>query len=97
MSDTAESAVAGRGSTVVAVRKLVAEHGGLAADAAALPAEADLHDAGLSSFAAVQLMLAIEEEFGLEFPERMLNRGTFRSIAALGRAVDELLRDAPRP
>jgi acyl carrier protein len=72
------------------IRRLVAQHACLAVNSAALVADADLHDAGLSSFASVQLMLAIEDEFDLEFPERLLNRSTFRSIAALARAVDEI-------
>lgn len=79
------------------IRRLIAEHARLAVDATSLPVEADLHDAGLSSFAAVQLMLAIEEEFEVEFPERLLNRATFRSIGALERAVQEMLAAAPSP
>ena len=59
----------------------------------ALPALADtgdLYDAGLTSFASVQLMLAIEDAFGIEFPETMLNRRSFSSIANIARCVEDL-------
>ena len=74
------------------IRQLVAEHGRLAVDVQALPEEADLHDAGLSS-SSVQLMLALEDEFGIEFPERLLSRATFRSLAALRAAVEQVVSD----
>ena len=51
---------------------------------------ANLYDAGLTSFASVQLMLAIEEEFDIEFPEEKLTRRTFSSIANIAAAVSEL-------
>jgi acyl carrier protein len=40
-------------------------------------------------------MLALEEEFDFEFPERMLRKSTFESIASIRSAVDELV--SPRP
>ena len=40
----------------------------------------DLAGAGLTSLATVDLMLAIEDRFGVEFPERMLNRRTFATL-----------------
>jgi acyl carrier protein len=73
-----------------AVRTLLAQVGRLRSDPATLPAAADLHAAGLSSLATVDLMLAIEEHFGVEFPDRLLNRRTFGSIAALAAAVTEI-------
>ncbi|MBV5263038.1 acyl carrier protein [Pinisolibacter aquiterrae] len=51
----------------------------------------DLYDLGMTSFASVQLMLALEEAFDIEFPERMLNRKTFQSIASIDRSVSELV------
>ncbi len=50
----------------------------------------DLYHAGLTSLATVSLMLAIEEEFDIEFPDSMLGRKTFGSIEAIVDAVDEL-------
>lgn len=51
---------------------------------------ADLYEAGMTSFGSVQLMLALEEEYDIEFPERMLNRKLFSSIANIQAALDEL-------
>ena len=46
--------------------------------------------AGLTSHASVNLMLALEDEFDIEFPERLLRRQTFESVAAIAEAIDEL-------
>ena len=38
----------------------------------------------------MNVMLALEGQFDIEFPDRMLKRGVFESIAAIRAAVDEL-------
>ena len=80
-------------SIIEDVRKIIASHGKLPGDVATLADDADLYAAGLSSFASVQLMLALEERFDIEFPETMLNRKTFSSIGAISPAVAELAPD----
>ncbi len=72
------------------IRELLREHGRLPLDVAALHGDQDLYAAGLTSFAAVQLMLAIEDRFEIEFPERMLNRRSFASIDAIAGCVHQL-------
>ena len=72
------------------VRSLVADHGGLAVDVAELSANTDLFRAGMNSFASVQLMLALEEAFDIEFPDSMLSPRTFSSLAAIQDAVSKL-------
>ena len=72
------------------IRAIVGEHGRLSVDIAQLPDDASLYQAGLTSHASVNLMLALEESFGIEFPERMLRRRTFESIASIAGAVGEL-------
>ncbi len=52
--------------------------------------DTDLFAAGLTSFGTVQLMLALEEAFDVEFPERMLSRKLFSSIDAMCAALSEL-------
>lgn len=47
----------------------------------------DLYAAGLTSHASVELMLQLEDEFDIEFPERLLKRSTFESIASLSDAL----------
>jgi acyl carrier protein len=76
------------------VRKLVGDHGKLDLDASRLSTDTDLYELGLTSFATVQLMLALEEEFGVEIPDRFLNRKTFQSIGAMIGVVASLL---PQP
>ena len=75
----------------VAIRETLREHGRLAVDVMALTDQADLYDAGLTSHASVNLMLALEEHFDVEFPERMLRRGAFASIAAIRSGLEELI------
>jgi acyl carrier protein len=77
------------------IRKILNDHGKLSVDATSLADDADLYEAGLSSFATVQLMLALEDEFDVEIPERLLNRRTFESIRAIAGVVHSLT-DAPR-
>ena len=72
------------------IRRIVGEHGRLSLDIAQLRSDASLYQAGLTSHASVNLMLAIEESFGIEFPERMLRRRTFESVASIADAVAEL-------
>jgi acyl carrier protein len=72
------------------IRKILRDHGRLAADADTLGEDSDLYQAGLTSHASVTLMLALEDAFEIEFPERMLRRRTFESVAAIRDAVDEL-------
>ena len=74
-----------------AIRAILREHGRLAEDVARLNDHSDLFEMGLSSHASVNLMLALEEHFQIEFPERMLQRRTFVSIAAIRSCLDELV------
>jgi acyl carrier protein len=73
------------------IRQVVAQHGRLSVDVETLSDEADLYGAGLTSHATVDLMLALEDEFDVEFPERLLRLGTFESIDALRGAIEELV------
>lgn len=74
-----------------AIRGVLKQHGRLAVDADTLAAEADLYQAGMSSHASVNVMLGLEGHFDVEFPDRMLTRSVFSSIAAIRGAVAELL------
>jgi acyl carrier protein len=73
------------------VRAILKAHGNLTANALELLPNADLYAAGLTSFATVQLMLALEEEFNVEIPEKLLNRRTFQSIEAISNAIKSIL------
>ena len=78
------------------IRALVAEHGRLLVDVRDLTDDSDLYEAGLTSLSTVNLMLALEEHFDVEFEDRMLGRKTFGSIRALNEAI-ETLRGAAAP
>jgi acyl carrier protein len=72
------------------IRKILSLHANLPGDVRTLAPDADLHQAGLTSHATVNLMLALEEHFGVEFPERMLRRRVFDTIATIEAAITEL-------
>ena len=72
------------------VRNILNEHGRLSTPSEALQDDSDLYNAGLTSLATVGLMLALEEEFDIEFPDSMLSRKTFGSIESIVDAVGEL-------
>lgn len=72
------------------IRELIAEHGRLPIAIGTVANDQDLYAAGLTSFAAVQLMLAIEDRFDVEFPESMLNRRSFSSIDAIAGCLHDL-------
>lgn len=72
------------------IRRLLQEHGRLHAPVQALSQDADLYDAGLTPFAAIRTMLALEEAFDVEFPVTMLNRRSFASINAIAACLREM-------
>ena len=72
------------------IRAVLAQHGRLNKDALTLPADADLYQAGMTSHASVNVMLALEGELDVEFPDHMLNRSVFNSIEAMREALIEL-------
>ena len=72
------------------IRAILKDHGRLSADVATLAEDADLYQAGMTSHASVNVMLALEGKFDIEFPDRMLKRGVFESIAAIRAALEEL-------
>ena len=74
-----------------AIRRILAEHGRLSSDANTLDPDADLYRAGMTSHASVNVMLALEGEFDIEFPDHMLKRNVFNTIASIHAALDELI------
>ena len=76
------------------IRRILAAHGRLPADVEHLVREADLYAAGMTSHASINVMLALEEYFDVEFPDRMLTRAVFASIASICDALSELRGDA---
>ena len=77
------------------IRQIVKDHGRLSVDVDALAADADLYEAGMTSHASVNVMLALEDRFEVEFPDRMLKRSVFESIASIEASVTELRPRTP--
>ena len=72
------------------VRQVLKAHGRLAADVDQIGDADDLYRLGMTSHASVNVMLALEEAFDVEFPDRMLQKSTFSSITAIATALTEL-------
>jgi acyl carrier protein len=72
------------------IRDVIREHGRLPVDVDGLPDDADLFQAGMTSHASVNVMLALEDAFDLEFPDHMLRRSVFESVASIRAALEEL-------
>lgn len=73
------------------IREILTTHGRLSVAVAELQDDSDLYDAGLTSLITVNLLLAIEDHFDVEFPDELLSRRTFQSISALSEAVEDLV------
>jgi acyl carrier protein len=77
-------------TTSTRIRSILGQHGRLSRDVETLDDTSDLYQAGMTSHASVNVMLALEGEFDVEFPDHMLTRSVFASIGAIQAAVDEL-------
>ena len=73
------------------IRDIVLNHARLSTAMDALADTDDLYAAGLTSLTTVNLMLALEDHFDIEFPDRLLVRRTFESIQSLAEAIEGLL------
>jgi acyl carrier protein len=74
------------------IRAIVQEHARIALPLNALEDSTPLYQAGMTSFASVQLMMALENEFALEFPDSMLRRDVFESIDSIAQAIESVLQ-----
>lgn len=72
------------------IRVIVSDHAKLATDIASVGDGDDLYAAGMTSHASVTVMLACEDEWDIEFPQRMLKKSTFASVSAIAAALAEL-------
>ncbi len=72
------------------IRGLVLQHARLPVASDTVTFDSDLYAAGLTSLTTVHLMLALEDAFGVEFPDRLLSRKTFDSVQSISEAIDEM-------
>ena len=73
------------------IRAILAKHSRLDLNFDLIGEEEDLYAAGLTSLTTVNIMLAIEDAFDIEFPDSKLNRKTFQSIESLVETVVDLV------
>jgi len=73
------------------IRSVLQKHAQLSQSIEELTDDTDLYRSGLTSHATVNVMLALEDEFELEFPESLLLRRTFASV----RSIEEALSSVP--
>lgn len=85
LSDAGESNTVGN-----RIRAVLAAHGRLGVEATRLSDSDDLYAAGLTSLSSVNVMLALESEFDIEFPDSLLTRALFANVAAIQVAVRKL-------
>lgn len=74
---------------------VLTQYAGLSIDVSALDPAADLYRSGLTSHACINVMLALEDTFDVEFEPAMLRKSTFESIDAIRDALMRLGAGVP--
>jgi acyl carrier protein len=72
------------------IRQVLKEHAQLSVDIETLDNDADLYQAGMTSHASVNVMIALEDTFDIEFLDSMLKRSVFESVASIAAALEEV-------
>jgi acyl carrier protein len=72
------------------IRQVIREHGHLSVDPDAIADDADLYQSGMTSHASVNVMVALEDTFDIEFPDSMLKRSVFESVDSIAAALTEI-------
>lgn len=73
-----------------AIRDVLDAHAKLVVKTETLDDTADLYAYGLTSHASVNVMLALEGAFDVEFPDRLLHKSTFATVGSIRAALAEL-------
>jgi len=71
------------------IRRALDMKGNLLVPARDLAPQADLYAAGLTPLSAIDVMIEIERELRIVFPDRMLNRQSMASIEAIAFCLSE--------
>ena len=72
------------------IRQVIRDHGHLAVDVDSLADDADLYQAGMTSHASVNVMIALEDTFDIEFLDSMLKRSVFESVDSIAAALEQV-------
>ena len=76
------------------IREVLAAHGRMAVDPHQVDIQADLYELGLTSHASVNVMLALEDAFDIEFPDDVLKKSTFASVKNIEQVVQGLAKSS---
>jgi acyl carrier protein len=76
------------------IRDILSAYGRVAVDPREVDSQADLYELGLTSNASVDVMLALEDAFGIEFPDEVLKRSTFASVRNIEEVVAGLVKSS---
>ncbi|MGZ2410619.1 acyl carrier protein [Sphingomonas sp. F9_3S_D5_B_2] len=76
------------------IRDILGAHARLPVEVSTLADSDDLYEAGMTSHASVEVMLALEDGFDVEFPDAMLKRSIFASVINIAAAIGQLDRAA---
>jgi acyl carrier protein len=79
------------------IRRAIDTKGNLRVAARDLALRADLYAAGLTPLAAIEVMIEIEREFRIVFPDRMLVRDSMASIEKIASCLNEAVADGSHP
>jgi acyl carrier protein len=72
------------------IREILTTHARLPIEVDTLTDTDDLFDNGMTSHASVNVMLALEDEFDIEYPDELLRKSTFESVSAIRGALGTL-------
>ena len=72
------------------IRQVIRDHGHLAVDVDSMADDADLYQAGMTSHASVNVMIALEDTFDIEFLDSMLKRSVFESVDSIAEALGQV-------
>jgi acyl carrier protein len=78
------------------VRTILQKHSGLGDTAQSIGVHESLWQAGMTSLASVEVMLALESTFDFEFPESWLRHATFGTVFNIMSCVKQLTESAVR-
>lgn len=76
---------------IAEIRSIVIREAQLPLDARQISDTTSLDDAGITSLARMNVILALEDHFHITFPDEMMTRNNFASITAVSKTVNEML------
>jgi acyl carrier protein len=74
------------------VKNVIIKYAEIPEDITSLDENESLFVKGMSSRASVAVMIGLESEFDIEFPDEMLRREVFESTYSISKAVESLLQ-----